>query len=114
MYLAIAVETNRHPKNMNDYRVWYLDLDPAGNVLGIGVKDKNDVIQSLFASYQKTGKTNWRALTKENEVSKPIEAFDFISKNPNENTHFGNLPTLNEFQKTLDHLQMNLEVKSIA
>ena len=46
--------------------------------------------------------------------SEPVELYDFISQNIHENTHFGNLPTLREFQKTIDQLQLNLELKSIA
>jgi hypothetical protein len=114
MYLAIAVENSKHPKNQANYRVWYLETDPRGKVVGIGVKSKNDVIQSLFTSYQKSGKTNWRAFTKESDASKPIEACDFISKNMHENTHFGNLPSLGDFQKTLNHLNMNFQINSIA
>ena len=114
MFLAIAVEPNKHPKNQNDYRIWYLELGATGEIHGIGVKGKDQVIESLFANYQKTGKSNWKAFTKDSETSTPIEVFDFVSRNTFENTHFGNLPTLGEFQKTLDHLNMNFEIRPLA
>jgi hypothetical protein len=114
MFLAIAVETKKHPKNQEDYKVWYLELDHQGEVLSIGVKSKNQVVESLFKSYQQNGKSNWRAFLKDSDKSTPIEAYDFMSKNMHENTHFGNLPALSEFQQTLNHLHMNFELKSIA
>jgi hypothetical protein len=114
MFLAIAVETKKHPQNQDDYKVWYLELDKKGEIVGIGVKSKDEVIQSLFKSYQEQGKSCWRAFKKGADVSTPIEAYDFISKNMHENTHFGNLPSLSEFQTTLNHLNMNLELRSIA
>jgi len=114
MNLAIAVEKRKHPKHQNDYKVWYLDVDSHGNVVGIGVKTKDELIQNLFENYRQAGKSNWKAFTKDSEKSTPIEAFHFISRNIYENTHFGNLPTLNEFQQTLNELQMNLELNSIA
>lgn len=112
--LAVAVETKKHPNNQSQYRIWFLELDECGNVLGVGVKSKDELIKSLFESYKKHGTTNWRAFLKGCDKSTPIEAYDFISKNMHENTHFGNLPTLSEFQHTLDSLQMNLQLRSIA
>ena len=114
MYMAIAVETSKHPLNQDDYKVWYLELSKEGYVIGLGVKAKAELIQSVFTNYKRHGKSNWRAFLKENDHSKEIEVFDFIARNMFENTHFGNLPTLNEFQSTLDSLEMNLEFKSIA
>jgi hypothetical protein len=112
--LAVAVETKKHPENQSEYRVWFLELDSKGQVLGVGVKSKEELVKSLFDSYKKNGTSNWRAFLKGHEQSSPIEAYDFISKNMFENTHFGNLPTLGEFQQTLDSLQLNLELRSIA
>ncbi len=43
--LAVAVETKKHPKNQSDYRVWYLELDESGKVLGVGVKSKDELIK---------------------------------------------------------------------
>lgn len=114
MFLAIAVETKQHPKNQNDYRVWYLEIDESGQVVGVGVKSKQELVENLFDNYRKTGKSNWRAFKKDAERSSPVEIFDFVSMNMFENTHFGNLPTLNEFQTVLDTLQSRLEFRSIA
>ena len=114
MNLAIAVETKQHPKNQEEYRVWYLEVDGAGNVVGVGVKSKTELIQSLFESYRKSGQSNWRAFCKDSEKSRPIEMADFIGMNMFENTHFGNLPTLQEFQGVLDSLCAQLEIRSIA
>lgn len=114
MNMAIAVETMKHPQNQDDYRVWYLELNQLGKVIGIGVKNKSDLVANLFSNYQKNGQSCWRAFKKGSEKSTAIEALDFISKNKFENTHFGNLPTLNEFQMTLNHLQMNLEMRITA
>ena len=112
MNMAIAVEVNS--KDPEDYKVWYLEINPQGDVIGIGVKHKEELIQDLFQSYRASGKSHWRVFCQNAEESKAIEAYDFISKNSYENTHFGNLPTLNDFQKTLDSLQSHLELRSIA
>lgn len=114
MFLAIATETKQHPKNHNDYRVWYLEIDDCGQVVGVGVKSKTELVENLFANYKKTGKSNWRAFRKGAERSTPIEIFDFVSMNMHENTHFGELPSLQEFQQVLDTLQSRLEFRSIA
>lgn len=114
MNLAIAVESKQHPKNQNDYRVWYLEIDECGQVVGVGVKSKEQMVENLFENYRKTGKSNWRAFQKNAERSTPVEIFDFVSMNMHENTHFGSLPTLSEFQNVLDTLQSRLEFRSIA
>jgi predicted helicase len=114
MFLAIAVENKQHPKHQNDYRVWYLEVDVAGQVVGVGVKTKQEMIENLFENYRRTGKSNWRAFQKGAEKSTPVEIFDFVSMNMHENTHFGNLPTLSEFQTVLNTLQSRLELRSIA
>ena len=114
MFLAIAVESKQHPKHQNDYRVWYLEVDSSGQVIGVGVKTKEEMVQNLFENYRKSGKSNWRAFQKGAEKSTPVEIFDFVSMNMHEITHFGNLPTLSEFQNVLDTLQSRLELRSIA
>lgn len=114
MYLAVAVETSKHPSRKQDYKIWYLEVGTDGKVHGVGVKSKEELIASIFENYRLTGKTNWRCFQKEREESTAIEIYDFIAMNSNENTHFGNLPTLSEFQTTLDSLQANLELRSIA
>ncbi len=114
MNLAIAVESKQHPKNQNDYRVWYLEIDECGQVVGVGVKSKQEMVENLFENYRKTGKSNWRAFQKGAERSTPVEIFDFTAMNMHENTHFGNLPSLSEFQNVLDTLQSRLEFRSIA
>ena len=111
--LAIAVEPQKHPHH-HDYKVWYLEVGQQGHIQGIGVKTKKQMIENLFESYRKRGKSNWRAFLKDRECSVAVEVQDFISKNLYENTHFGNLPTLSEFQVTLDSLQANLKLKSTA
>lgn len=112
--LAICVEPNKNHTQKTDYKVWYLELNTRGNVVGINVKSKEELLKSVLTNFQKTGKTNWRCFQKDKEVSTAIEVFDFISMNTFENTHFGNLPTLSQFQKTLNSLQSNLELRSIA
>ncbi len=112
--MAIAVENKQHPKNQQDYRVWYLEIDQSGQVVGVGVKNKQEVIENLFENYRKTGQSNWRAFPKGAERSSSVELFDFVSMNMHENTHFGNLPTLSEFQSVLDALQSRVELRSIA
>jgi hypothetical protein len=114
MFLAIAVESKQHPKSQNDYRVWYLEIDDQGQVVGVGVKTKQELVENLFESYRRTGKSNWRAFLKGAEKSSPVEIFDFVSMNMHDNTHFGSLPTLSEFQTVLDTLQSRLEFRSIA
>jgi hypothetical protein len=114
MFLAIAVENKQHPKNQNDYRIWYLEIDSTGQVVGVGVKTKQEMVENLFQNYNKCGKSNWRAFQKGAEKSTPVEIFDFTSMNMHENTHFGLLPSLSEFQNVLDTLQSRLELRSIA
>lgn len=114
MYLAVACEAKKHPKNKNNYKIWYLEIATSGKVFGIGVKDFDQLIENVFENYRMTGKTNWRCFEKNKDQSREIEVFDFLTMNAFENTHFGNLPTLGEFQKTLDTLEANLELRSIA
>jgi DNA-binding sugar fermentation-stimulating protein len=112
--LAVCVEPNKNPSHKTQYKIWYLELDSRGHVVGINVKSREQLVQSVLENFQKTGKTNWRCFQTDKESSTEIEVYDFISMNSFENTHFGNLPTLSEFQKTLDSLQTNLELRSIA
>lgn len=114
MYLAIAVETKNHPRGQNDYRVWYLEIDQRGQVIGVGVKSKDELITHIFECMKKYGRSLWRAFLKDQESSTPIEIYDFVSINMFENTHFGNLPSLSEFQKVLDTLESRIELRSIA
>ena len=114
MYLAIAVETKNHPRGQNDYRVWYLEIDQRGQVIGVGVKTKDELISHIFECMKKYGRSLWRAFLKDQESSTPIEIYDFVSINMFENTHFGNLPSLSEFQKVLDTLESRIELRSIA
>ncbi len=114
MNLAVCVELNKNPAKKTDYKVWYLELDSRSNVVGIGVKSKAEVIESVLLNFKETGETHWRCFQKDKEASTPIEVVDFIAMNSLENTHFGELPTLSEFQKTLDTLRANFELRSIA
>lgn len=114
MFLAVCVEPQKHPEKQQDYKVWYLELDSQGRVMGIGVKTREELVKSVLTNFQKTGDTHWRCFRKDSEQSTKIEVFDFIGMNTRENTHFGNLPTLSEFQATLDALEANFEMRSIA
>lgn len=114
MFMAIAAEQDYRNFNRNSYKVWYLEINKAGDVVGIGSKSKEEVVESIFANYSKTGVSNWRAFSKNKDESHAIEIYDFISKNENENTHFGNLPTLSEFQSTLNALSGDYELQAIA
>lgn len=114
MNLAVCVEPNKKPGEMHNYKVWYLELNSSGRVVGIGVKTREELVRSVLENFKKTGKTNWRCFQKEREASTEIEVYDFISMNTYENTHFGNLPTLSEFQSTLDSLKSGFELRSIA
>ncbi len=114
MNLAVCVEPNKNPENKHDYKIWYLELDARSRVVSIGVKTKEELIQSVLLNFQKTGDTNWRCFQKDQETSTKIEVYDFIAMNNLENTHFGNLPTLSEFQTTLSALESNFELQSIA
>lgn len=114
MFLAVCVEPNKNPMNPTNYKIWYLELDRHSRVIGIGVKSKEELIESVLLNFKETGKTNWRCFQKDQEASTEIEVIDFISMNSFQNTHFGNLPTLSEFQHTLDALRANFELRSIA
>jgi histidyl-tRNA synthetase len=112
--MAVAVENSHHPENQSDYKVWHLELDARGNVVSIGAMSREELVQSLFKHYKEKGRSNWKAFLKDREQSTSVELYDFISKNPNENTHFGNLPSLSEFQETLEQLQLRMEMAPIA
>lgn len=114
MNLAVCVEPSSNPALKNEYKIWYLEINTYGKVIGIGVKTKLELVKNVMENFQKKGKTNWRCFKKDQERSTPIEVFDFISMNNFENTHFGTLPTLSEFQATLNALESNLELRSIA
>ncbi len=114
MNMAIAVETSKHPLHQDNYMVWYLELSKEGDVIGIGKVTKEELMEDLFENYRKHGKSNWRAFLKDREESVEIEIYDFIARNIHENTHFGNLPTLAEFQETLNALQLGMELRSVA
>jgi len=114
MYLAVCVEPSKQPTQRHDYKIWYLEINSRGQMISVGVKSKEELIKSVLLNFEKTGKTNWRCFQKEKEASTEIEVFDFVAMNTFENTHFGNLPTLSEFQSTLDALQSNFELRSIA
>ena len=114
MKMAIAVETKKHPRERNNYRIWFLELDKVGNVIGLGVKSREELVQDLMNDYKAYGKSNWKAFLKDRDHSTPIELYDFIAQSMHDNTHFGNLPTLNEFQDTLDALGAKLEIRSHA
>jgi len=114
MFMAIAVETRKNPNSNIDYRIWYLEVDQRGSVINIGVKSKTELIAHMFDNFKKYGETHWRAFLKGAEKSTPIEIFDFVSMNMHENTHFGTLPTLAEFQTVLDALHSRFELRASA
>ncbi len=114
MKMAVAVETYQHPDRRSDYKVWYLEINRFHEVAGIGVMTREEMVKNIFREYQKSGNSNWRAFCRDAEASKPIEVFDFIAQNTFENTHFGNLPRLHEFQETLNQLEFNLELRAVA
>ena len=114
MYMAIAVQVPGHLSERENYRVWFLKFDEAGKLVHIGAKSREELIQSLFENYRKYGKSNWRAFCKDSEHSTPIEPYDFINLNMYENTHFGTLPTLAEFQATLNTLQEGIDLHQLA
>jgi hypothetical protein len=112
--LAVATELKTGALNQGDYKIWYLKINSFGEVFHIGTMTKEELIADIFKNFQKTGQTLWRAFLRDETQSSPIEIFDFIMQGMFENTHFGNLPTLSEFQKVLDYLELNLELRSIA
>ena len=114
MKMAIAVETKKHPREKNNYRIWFLEMSELGQVVSIGVKTREELVQDLMSDYKIYGKSRWRAFLKEREESTPIELYDFIARSMHDNTHFGQLPTLCEFQATLDALGSKLELRSCA
>ncbi len=110
----IAVAVDPQSKNPDNYTIWYIEVGMTGRVKHVGSISKDELVENLFKQYHLSGETTWRVFRKESDKSTPIEITDFMSMNINENTHFGNLPLLNEFQKTLETLQFNLEIKKIA
>ena len=114
MFIAIAMESYSSECKQNDYKVWYLDINAIGRLTAIGVKTREEVLANVLSNLQQFKESGWKVFKKDACRSEPVELYDFISQNIHENPHFGNLPTLREFQKTIDQLQLNLELKSIA
>ncbi len=112
--MIIAVETHKHPERQGDYRVWYLTLNHNKDVTSVNVASKEELVQSIMRDVKNCGKSSWRAFLKDASSSKPVELMDFIGQNRFENTHFGNLPHLHEFQHLLDRLKLGLEIRAIA
>ena len=54
MKMAVAVETFKHPERQSDYKIWFLNLGKKGDVIGIGVKTREELIQSLFQEYRES------------------------------------------------------------
>jgi hypothetical protein len=112
--MIIAVETTKHPERQGEYRVWYLELNHNKDVIAVNVTSKDQLVKSIMRDVQRTGKSSWRAFLKGESQSKPVELIDFIGQSRFENTHFGNLPHLSEFQNLLDQLKLGLEIRAIA
>ena len=114
MYMAIAVEPSKNVGQKSNYKIWYLQFNDHHEVVNIGVKSRSELVKSILENYNRSGKTNWRAFKRTAKESTAIEVFDFISMGSFENTHFGDLPTLEEFQDTINALQMKMEISAIA
>jgi hypothetical protein len=113
-FLIIASENFTTIEGRTDYKVWYLEMGPKGEVYDLKSKKREELIMSIMENHQRYGRSLWRAFLQNHEESKQIDLYDFISKNTIENTHFGQLPTVHELQETLKHLKVRLEVKSLA
>lgn len=113
-FLIIACENFQTLEGKSDYKVWYLEMGPKGEVYDLKSKKREELIRSLMENHQRYGRSLWRAFLKEHEESISIDLFDFVAKNSESNTHFGNLPTIAELQETLKQLKVRLEVKSLA
>lgn len=114
MKMAIAVECPRHPKNRQDYKVWYLEIDQRHEVVGLGSLKRRELVREVLENFQKNGETDWRAFLKNNSQSTEISVYDFLAQGIFDNTHFGSLPTIDEFQTVLDQLGKQLQLKSLA
>jgi len=109
-FMAIAVEPAKNLQEPENYRVWYLQLNSRKEVIGIAVKARKDLIHQLLHQYKQYGKSLWKAFLLGQSESTIIELFDFISMGQFQNTHFGVLPTIHEFQGTLDRLKSTREL----
>ena len=110
--IAIAVDQN--PAQKDNYSIWYVEVSSTGRVKHVGSVTKEQLVENLFKQYHLNGSSNWRVFRKEQDRSTQINLTDFMGMNIHENTHFGNLPDLSEFQKTLEALKCNLEIKKVA
>lgn len=113
-YLIIACENFQSLEGKLDYKVWYLEMGAKGEVFDLKSKKREELIRSLMENHQRYGRSLWRAFLKDREESVSIDLFDFVAKSTDDNTHFGNLPTINELQETLKQLKVRLEIKSLA
>lgn len=113
-FLIIACENFQNLEGKSDYKVWYLEVGPRGEIYDLKSKKREELISSLMENHQRYGRSLWRAFLKEQEESIPIDLFDFVARSTESNTHFGNLPTILELQTTLKQIKIRLEVKSLA
>ncbi len=113
-FLIIACETFTSMEGRADYKVWYLEMGPMGKVFDLKSKKREELIGSIMENHQRYGRSLWRAFLKDHEESIAIDLFDFVGKNTNHNTHFGNLPTVSDLQAVLAHMKIKLEAKALA
>lgn len=106
--LVVASEPKKNPTTEFDYRLWYCEINAMGNICSIRTKTCEELIESLFWQKNHLGESFWRVLRKGAENTDEITFSDFISINQFENTHFGNLPTLSEFERSIDVVKYEL------
>lgn len=102
-----------HTESKN-YELWYAKLDQAYQIESLLKIDKESLIKELFQDYATGGKSSWEVLQKKSGNIEPIELTDFVSMNTYSNTHFGDLPTTEEFNEVLHHLNINLKLEALA
>lgn len=111
MKVVIAVDIK---KGSLDYDLWYLEYGKNREIRKVSLISKQELIEELFKDIQSENQGSWKAFVKEKDYPVTIEAFDFIAMNVNENTHFGNLPTIEEFKPVIEDLRSSLTFKSAS
>jgi len=113
-YLIVAVEKESELQYQNDYTLWFLDLDQQKNLCGVGKIKKSELMKNLFEKAHKKTKSVWKVLSKHSNSPRKISLLDFASLNLYENTHLGDLPTLEHFQSVLASLQQQNKISLSA
>lgn len=107
--LVVAYKINQNDKN--NYDLWYLEFTSNLKLVGIKKTNKMKLISRLF-SQENNDSESWYSWDQRVEKPKKIEITDFIAKGIYDETHLGDLPSIENYQKLLDSLRLKIDLKN--